>query len=166
MYALSFEQAYATTVAEEHPEGLPGMEDDDDEMDEILIPPFSTSAQNDDDDDGIEIIEPNPDDSGYEEIVMGFVCLGLRGLNDFLLTRSILCSTSSQISPKTNNPLRTFLAVSMLATDAETEDSKNDANARVRFCLSLSLVFFSANDLVCVVFSCRVEGDINDLSRC
>lgn len=41
---------------------------------------------------------------------------------------------SSQPVPVVVNSLRVFLAVSMLATDAETQDSKADALERVRFC--------------------------------
>lgn len=47
--------------------------------------------------------------------------------------------SASQVEGAEPNPLRTFLAVSMLATDTETQDSKNDKDVQV----SSFLIFFA-----------------------
>ncbi|SCV74703.1 BQ2448_7732 [Microbotryum intermedium] len=99
-------KAFATVVAEENPEGVDDLVlPEDEDFEEVTIPARRTAEDKDDDD----------DDEIDDEIVDA--------------------STWTQSAPaltitKTDNSLRTFLAVSMLATDSETNEVKDDSKQR------------------------------------
>ncbi|KAL8281470.1 hypothetical protein RQP46_006154 [Phenoliferia psychrophenolica] len=101
-------QAYATTVDNEHPEGLTAREDGEVEMEEVVIP-----RDNDDASGAMGFPGPSQDEIEVEDD------------EDEVLVMPV----SSQAPEEASNPLRTFLAVSMLATDTETE-TEDDAKAR------------------------------------
>ncbi|SGY83222.1 BQ5605_C009g05624 [Microbotryum silenes-dioicae] len=88
-------KAFATVVAEEHPEGVDDLVlPEDEDFEEVAIPAKGKAEDADDD-----------------------------------------ASTSTRLAPvltgtKTDNPLRTFLAVSMLATDSETNEVKENSKQR------------------------------------
>ncbi|SCZ97874.1 BZ3500_MvSof-1268-A1-R1_Chr3-3g06427 [Microbotryum saponariae] len=133
-------KAFATVVAEEHPEGVDDLVlPEDEDFEEVAIPARGKAEDADDD-----------------------------------------ASTSTRSAPvltgtKTDNPLRTFLAVSMLATDSETNEVKENSKQRkvtLSTChaakgLEWPIIFVPAcEDGTYPFYRCRKDDEIAEESPC
>ncbi|KDE07224.1 hypothetical protein MVLG_02447 [Microbotryum lychnidis-dioicae p1A1 Lamole] len=132
-------KAFATVVAEEHPEGVDNLVlPEDEDFEEVAIPAKGKAEDADDD-----------------------------------------ASTSTRSAPvltgtKTDNPLRTFLAVSMLATDSETNEVKENSKQRkvtLSTChaakgLEWPIIFVPAcEDGIYPFYRCRKDEEIAEERR-
>ncbi|KAI5478522.1 ATP-dependent DNA helicase [Pseudohyphozyma bogoriensis] len=107
-------KAYATLVAEEHPEGV---EEESKLEEELHSDDVDVEVPKDDEEDEIELTSSVNGDREPAVVVQ----------DD---GEEVVMPDSSQTAREAPNPLRTFLAVSMLATDTETEASKTDASEK------------------------------------